>query len=212
MSKISKALVCSCIISLLIASVIISSLAQSNSRQVPKEVQAIVGTYTGSWISYGLNEKGEVIRQAAWTDTLKAENPVVTAERAFVTTVDELTFEGGRIPPQKVQGTEGYLLNKDGSLGEYFIEIFRQTIRMQKIGENTYTYVVPAQAREFAALGTGRFLSGQHVLVKVVTFEQGVETHNISRLTTVKWKDSESKERTTQFVSLQGQHKRHVRN
>jgi hypothetical protein len=46
------------------------------------------------------------------------------------------------------------------------------------------------------------------VLVKVVTKEQGVETHRISRLTTVSWKDREGKDRWLQFVSLQGFHKR----
>ena len=46
------------------------------------------------------------------------------------------------------------------------------------------------------------------MLVKVVTKEQGVETHRISRVTTVSWKDKEGKEQTLQFVSLQGYHKR----
>ncbi len=37
---------------------------------------------------------------------------------------------------------------------------------------------------------------------------QGAETHWISRLTTVSWKDKAGKERWLQFVSLQGYHKR----
>jgi hypothetical protein len=45
-------------------------------------------------------------------------------------------------------------------------------------------------------------------VIKVVTKEQGVETHRISRLTTVSWKDKEGKERWLQFLSLQGSHKR----
>ena len=36
----------------------------------------------------------------------------------------------------------------------------------------------------------------------------GVETHRVSRVTTVSWKDKDGAERTTQFVSLQGYHKR----
>ena len=40
----------------------------------------------------------------------------------------------------KVSGKEGYLLNSDGSLGEYFIEADGQTYKMQKLGENVFAY------------------------------------------------------------------------
>ena len=187
----------------------VSLFAQNNPTQIPKEVQDAVGTYTGSWTSYGLDANGQVIKQAAWTDTLKAEKPVVEKSRAFVTTSDEMIFEGGRIPPMKVSGKEGYLLKSDGTLGEYFIETYGQTFKMQKLEENVFAYSVPAAPQELARLGAANVLSAQHTLIKVVTFEQGVETHNISRLTTVRWKDTSSgKERTTQFISLQGRHQR----
>jgi hypothetical protein len=182
--------------------------AQNKPTQVPKEVSDVVGTYTGSWTSYGLDANGQVVKQAAWTDTQKAENPIVEKNRAFVTTTDEMTFEGGRIPPMKVLGREGYTFNSDGSLGEYFIETYGQTYKMQKLSDNVLAYTVQATPQELARLGGANAISGQHVLVKVLTFEQGVETHNISRLTTVRWKDASGKERTTQFVSLQGQHRR----
>jgi hypothetical protein len=38
--------------------------------------------------------------------------------------------------------------------------------------------------------------------------EQGLETHRISRVTTVSWQDKEGQERFLQFVSLQGHHRR----
>ena len=183
-------------------------LAQNKPEQVPKEVREIVGTYTGSWTSYNLDRNGQVIKQATWTDTLKAENPVVEKSRAYVTTTDDLVFEGGKIPPIKVPGKEGYLLNSDGGLGEYFIEVFGQTYKMRKLDENTWAYTAPAAPQEFALLGAANVLSGQHALLKVVTFEGGIETHHISRLTTVRWKEASGKERSTQFVSLQGQHQR----
>jgi hypothetical protein len=166
----------------------------------------VVGTYTGSWTSYGLDANGQVVKQAAWTDTMKADNPVVEKGRAFVTTSDEMTFEGGRIPPMKVSGQEGYTLNSDGSLGDYFIETYGQTYKMQKLGDNVLAYTVAVAPQEFSRLGMPNAVSGQHVLVKVVTFEQGLETHNITRVTTLRWKDTGGKERTTQFVSLQGRH------
>ncbi len=182
--------------------------AQNKPTQVPKEVSDVVGTYTGSWTSYGLDASGQVVKQAAWTDTQKAENPIVEKNRAFITTTDEMTFEGGRIPPMKVPGREGYTFNSDGSLGEYFIETYGQTYKFQKLSDNVWAYTVSATSQELARLGVRNAISAQHVLVRVITFEQGVETHNISRLTTVRWKDASGKERTTQFVSLQGQHRR----
>ena len=186
---------------------VINTSAQDKGKKIPAEVQAIAGSFTGSWTSYTINEKGEVVKQAVWTDTIKAEKPTATADRAFVETIDEMTFEGGRIPPQKVPGKEGYMLNKDGSLGDYYIEIFGQIIPMKRLSKDVWAYSLPANAREFSSLGD-RFLSGTHALIKMTTIEQGVETHNISRITTLKWKDVEGKERVTQFVSLQGQHKR----
>jgi hypothetical protein len=186
---------------------IAASAADSFAQKIPAEVQAIAGSFTGTWTSFTINDKGEVVKQAAWTDVIKAEKPTADANRAFVETTDEMTFEGGRIPPQKIVGKEGYLLNKDGSLGDYFIEIFGQTIPMKKLAPNTWAYSVPANPREFQVLGE-RFVSATHVLVKTTVVDQGVETHNISRITTLTWKDAEGKERLTQFVSLQGQHRK----
>mgnify|MGYP001614329205 CR=1 FL=1 len=177
-------------------------------KEVPKEVRALEGNYTGSWTLYGIDEKGDVVKHMAWTDTMKAVGPEVMGDRALVNTTDEMTFEGGQIPPFKVQGKEGYFLNKEGGLGDYFIETSGQTNRMVKVGENVWSYTTPAAAQELGRLGFPKDASGQHVLIKVVTKEQGAETHRISRLTTVNWKDTESKERALQFVTLQGYHKR----
>lgn len=182
--------------------------AQERTRQVPAEVNAIAGTYTGAWTMYGVDEKGQAVKRVAWTDVIRAENAVVKGDRAYVTITDEMTFEGGRIPPRKTQGMEGYLFNKDGSLGDYFFETSGKTYRFQKLANDTWAYSVPADARELAQLGFSNVVSGQHVLVKVVTSEQGIETHRISRVTTVNWKDADGKERWTQFISLQGFHKR----
>jgi hypothetical protein len=182
--------------------------AQNKQTEIPKEVSNLVGTYTGSWTIYGLDANGQAVKQAAWTDTLKAENPVMEENRAFVTTTDEMTFEGGQIPPMKVSGREGYILNSDGSLGDYFIETNGQTYKLQKLSDNVWAYTVSATPQELSQLGVMNPSLAQHVLVKVVISGQGVETHNISRITTVLWKDASGKERTTQFVSLQGQHKR----
>lgn len=204
MNKLFIALKNTLVLSLFIACFAVFAQAQ---QQIPAEVKAVVGTYTGTWTAFTINDKGEIIKQMSWTDVMKAENPVVEKDRAYVSTVDEMSFDGGRIPPMKAPGKEGYMLNKDGSLGDYFIEMFGQTIKMNRLDKDVYVYTVPANPREFAALGD-KFISASHVLVKNVVVAEGVETHHISRLTTVRWKDAEGKERAMQFVSLQGQHKR----
>ena len=128
-------------------------------KEVPKEVRALEGTYTGSWTMYGIDEKGDVVKRMAWTDTMKAVGAEVKGDRALVNTTDEMTFEGGQIPPFKVQGKEGYFLNKDGGLGDYFIETSGQTNRMVKVGENVWSYTTPASCPRVGSAGLpqGRF-------------------------------------------------------
>lgn len=176
-------------------------------QDVPKEVRALEGTYTGSWTMYGINDKGEVVKRAAWTDTMRATGAAIKGNQALVTTVDEMTFEGGRIPPRKYSGTEGYYLKADGALGDYFIESQGQTQRMVRVSDTVWSYAYTASAQELAQLGCPKGATGQQVLVKVVTNEGGAETHRISRLTTVSWKDKDGKDQALQFISLAGYHK-----
>ncbi len=41
-----------------------------------------------------------------------------------------------------------------------------------------------------------------------MSIEKGVETHRISRVSTVTWTEKNGKERSLQWLSLQGYHKR----
>ncbi len=179
-----------------------------NAPEVPKEVRDLAGAYTGSFTMFGIDEKGDVVKRMAWKDMIKAEIPEIQGDRAFVSTTDEMTFEGSKGPPVTLKGREGFFLKSDGSLGECFIEAAGQTHRMTKMGDNVWSYTAPAAAQELTRLGFPQDASGQHVLVKVITHEQGIETHRISRLSTVSWKDKEGQEKWLQFVSLQGFHKR----
>lgn len=62
------------------------------TKAVPKEVRALEGTYTGSWAMQGVDDKGDVVKRMAWTDTMKAVGAEVKGDRALVTTTDEMTF------------------------------------------------------------------------------------------------------------------------
>ena len=181
---------------------------EEKAADVPREVRALEGTYIGSWVMYGIDEQGEVVKKMAWTDTMKAAGAEIKGDRAQVKTTDEMMFEGSQAPPFKVGGKEGYFLKQDGTLGDYFIETFGQVNRLVKVGENVWSYTAPAFPQELNRLGFPKGATGRHVVVKVVGKEQGVETHRISRLSTVTWMDKGGKERVSQFVSLQGYHKR----
>jgi len=193
----------------LIGSLSLSSvgLSADASPEVPKEVAALAGTYSGSWKSFGIDAQGQVVERSAWTDTVRAERPVREADRAWVSTENVMIFEG-RGAPFKLPGKEGYYLNRDGVLGQYFIETHGQTYRMQKLADDIWTYATDASPQELAQLGFPKGAAGRHVVVKVVTHEAGVETHRVSRMTTVSWRDKEGKELWLQFVSLQGYHKK----
>jgi hypothetical protein len=175
--------------------------------RIPREVRDLQGTYKGSWTMYGIDASGKVVPRMAWTDTMRAAAPEVQGDRAYVLTTDEMVFEGAAIPAMNIKGKEGYFV-KEGRLGDYFIEVMGQVHRMVKLADNVWTYTTAASPQDLAPLGFPKGASGQHVLVKVVTREQEVETHRVSRLTTVSWTDAAGKQRWLQFVSLQGIHQR----
>ena len=96
----------------------------------------------------------------------------------------------------------------DGSLGDYFVETFGQVTKSTELGDNVWISVTPASAEDLASYLLPNDSSGQHVLVKVVASEEGVEIHRITRVTTVTWTDQAGQDRSIQFVSIQGFHKR----
>src|SRR5437899_2500426 len=125
-----------------------AGLPPDAGADVPKEVAALVGTYSGSWKSFGIDARGQVVERSTWTDTMTAERPVREQAQAFVTTEDTMKFQGRSGTPFKLPGKEGYLLNKDGSLGEYFIEAYGQTYRLQKLADGVWTYLAEASPQE----------------------------------------------------------------
>ncbi len=184
------------------------SLPGEMSISAPKEVADLAGIYTGSWTMFGINNAGEPVRLMSWSDVMTAEKPAVQNGKAFVTTTDEMKFDGRPGEPVKVLGKEGYRLKSDGSLGDYFIETAGQMFSMVRLSDTVWTYTSPATAQELTRLGFPAQASARHVVVKMVANEQGVETHRISRLTTATWIDNTGAERTLQFISLQGVHRR----
>lgn len=179
-----------------------------SSRVVPQAVRDLEGNYVGSWTVFGIDEEGQVVKLASWTDAIQAENSQIVGEQAYVLTTGEMVFDGGNIPPVKIAGKEGYFLLPDGALGDYFVETNGQVTKSNQLSESVWVSVTPATSQDLASYGLPNVSAGQHILNKVVTSEEGVETHRIIRVTTVNWTDQAGKERSTQFVSLQGFHQR----
>lgn len=179
-----------------------------STQVVPKAVRDLEGTYVGAWTLFGIDEESKVVQLASWTDTIKAENPQMDSEQAYVLTTSEMVFDGSDAPPVKFTGKEGYFLMPDGSLGDYFVETFGQISKSTQVGENVWVSVTPASAEDLASYRLPDDSTGQHVLVKVITREEGIEIHRITRVTTVTWIDQAGQDRSIQFVSIQGFHKR----
>lgn len=175
---------------------------------VPQAVRDMAGTYVGLWTMFGLDEEGQVVKLVSWTDTVQAANPRIDGNRAFILATDQMVFEDNNIPPMEVSWQEGYFLKPNGSLGDQFTETNGQITRMIQLSENVFTSASPASSQELASYRLPNISSGQHIMNKVVTRDEGLETHRITRVTTVNWTDSAGQDRSTQFVSLQGFHQR----
>jgi hypothetical protein len=181
----------------------------AGASAIPKEVQALAGTYTGKWTSFGLDERGQIVKRAVWTDKVVAEKPARDdRNRAYLTTQIQMTFEGGMIPPMTIEGKDGYYFRADGTVGDQFIETMGQENRLHQIGTNAWSFSASANSRELTQMGFPAGASAQHVFVKVKNMEAGQETHRITRVTTVGWKDRDGAERWLQFTSLEGFHRR----
>jgi hypothetical protein len=107
--------------------------------QTPKSVLDLVGVDRGSWTMYGLDQNGTSVKRFSWTDVITASMPTVADGKAFVTTVDEITFDNPRIPPNHVKGREGWFLAPDGkTFQDYFIETNGQVEQngTERVGEH----------------------------------------------------------------------------
>lgn len=175
---------------------------------IPQAVHDLAGNYAGSWTLYGIDEAGQVVKLMSWTDTIQADNPHVEGEQAYVLTTGEMVFDDSNILPMKIAGREGYFLLPDGSLGDYFVDTNGQVSKSHQLGDNVWISVTPVSPQDLASYRLPGVSSGQHIMNKVVTSEEGVEIHRITRVTTVTWTDQAGQERSTQFVSLQGSHQR----
>ncbi len=190
----------------LILGLTLSSNAFAGSA-VYEAAKKIAGTYTGKWAMYGV-QNGAVVQKSSWTDVLTAANPTEGKGRAFVDVSSVMTYPDGKTRTSVFQ--EGYFENSDGSVGDRFYEIQGQTVIFKRLTPNDWTYQVTPNEGELWFLGFDpkTVISASHVAAKTTTYEGGIDTDHVSRLTTVQWKDANGAIQTIQFVSMKGEHTR----
>ena len=190
---------------LLLASASVPAASDQAAGDVPAPVKAIVGHYHGEWQMFGIDGAGNVVERMRWTDSVDATRPRREGDRALVSTSCTMEIAGGG--QRKFEGEEGYFLQADGSLGDYFLGMAGKTVRMPRLADRVFSYSLDADPGEFSGLGFPRDVHGTNVMVKVIVDEAGVETHRLSRVTTLQWRGADGTPRTLQFTSLKGWHK-----
>jgi hypothetical protein len=182
-------------------------VAHAQASATFEAAKKIAGKYTGTWTMYGI-ENGKVARKAAWTDVLTAGNPTEEKDRAFVQVSDVMTFTDGTTRTSNF--IEGYISNADGSVGDRFYDLGGTTTHFKQLTQNDWSYQATPADGELWFLGFDpkTVVSASHVAIKTTTFDGSLDTDHVTRMTTIQWKDATGALKSTQFVSLQGEHRR----
>jgi len=200
------------VVALVVASVALGaappSAALRRADDVPPQVEKLLGKWVGEWQMWRVDAAGAVVPAMKWHDTMIASEPTRTADRLFFKTVDQMTFDGVVGSPRTFNGTEGWYLNDDGTLGAHYVESFGRESRMVALRADCESSIDDVAPQELAQMGLPKGATGTHVLVKVVSADAEGETHRITRITTARWATADGNERHLQFVSLQGWHRK----
>lgn len=186
-----------------------SEAALTQAEPMAAKLASIAGTYEGEWTLFGVDAEGAARVVAHWADTVTLSfEPTVEPDRAYLTVHDTLTF-GADAPPRTMTFKEGFLVGEGGTVGDRFFEIPGSPPVVEKeIAPGVYTFAQDEAGPDLASLGFTNAQTGRHVTVKVVSRDGDIEIEDISRVTTVRWRDASGTDRTTQMVTMKGFHRR----
>ena len=176
------------------------------SQSIENEIKKFAGVFSGEWTAFKLNEKLEVVKSIAWKDTLRTNKPIIKDSLAFVNIKSVMVFENPQIPPYKMTFTEGFKIKDNQIDFHYFKTMGKETIET-KIGDNTYVISQDISPFELKQLGINSAINATNTTLKIITEENQIEVHKITRISTITFIEN-SNEKTVQFVSLKGFHKR----
>jgi hypothetical protein len=174
------------------------------AQDLKSALKKIEGTYVGEWTAYKPDAQGLTVPTVTWKDTVVSRQVVQTKTEAAVVLDEAMRFDNPRIPAMRFSLKEGYLLDDKGAPTTYFIEVQGKRMLVQSLGSDTFVYNTQPEAQELARMGFTNVRNSLHTMVKVVTTVGGLETHKITRLTTVVLADGKH----YQFVSLAGTHQK----
>ncbi len=168
-------------------------------------VIAKAGTYHGAWEMYGLDASDKVYLASTWTDIAVGSNPRIEGDRAQLDVIDTMDIDGFEYV---IEWTEGLMIEKDGSTGQAFMDMDGVVTLMPEIKPGYFQYqtdVVSSDLFYMANIDMSNLILGYHVTEKWVSEVNGLETHDITRNTHLKWSDK-SGEYEADFLSMTGQH------
>ena len=177
------------------------------SQDLEKALAQLEGKFVGEWTSYKKNVSGEIEIAMTWRDTITTGPLVKEKTLAYVEVESTSTFDNPIIPPYTMKFKEGFYID-GGQVGKRFFNIMGAEILFTQLNEKTYAYTQDIQAGEFQQMRFFTAVEGTHTVIKVVNEIDGIETHSISRISTIISKDEEGKLYETQFISLKGVHRR----
>jgi hypothetical protein len=171
-------------------------------------VTARAGTYQGAWEMLGLDAGDEPYTYLSWTDDIVGSNPRIEGDRAMMDVTDFMVLED--YGDYEISWIEGVLIEEDGSPGEEFMEMDGEVTIFSQVKDGYYEYQTELARSDFSAWANvtqDNLISGYHTTYKVVTWPDGMETHDITRVTTLEW-DAGDGPQTIEFTSMTGRHQK----
>ncbi len=171
--------------------------------------ERLEGTFQGEWQLYGLDASDQPKASYGWTDVIVGSNARIEDDRAFVDIVDEM--DGGRWQ-QTVEFIEGVYIAEDGGVGDYFFEIDGIVTIATETETDVWTYQTELADYDLDLMenvDTDNLVDGYKSTVKLVSWVDGWERHDVTGTTHVEYVSSEGDGTTeVDFVSLEGYHQR----
>lgn len=167
----------------------------------------LVGSYDGEWALSGLDATDTPVEQASWSDTITASNPRIEEDRALV---DVASVMDGGTWTQELEFLEGVYIEDDGSVGAYFFEVDAEITISTETSPGVWEYDAELTAYDYSAMANvtaDNLIEGSNHSVKVVSYPDGVERHDITTTTHVEYDAGEGLQ-VVEFTSLQGYHRR----
>ncbi len=173
-------------------------------------VTAMVGVYHGEFQLYGLDADDNAYPSMSGTDVTEATNPHIDGDRAQVDVTSVATPDGGDPFPAQTW-LEGVFILADGSPGDLFIDQYGEVSIQTEIEPDVFEYEQSFQSWDYdswANITPQNLISGAQLYHKVVTYPGGVETHDVTRISSLEYEDGGGNTVPVSYTSMEGTHTR----